>query len=101
MSHIESIEISKEVQQEIDQISATIPVTPFYGEDGSVLLLHNDGTYIISVEPPDPKFNNGNPTTHSAYLASEPIEDIVSVREDEYTRDNCEEIKGWSTGWEC
>jgi hypothetical protein len=101
MSHTESIEISEVVQEEIDQISGTIPVTPFYGEDGSVLLLANDGTYIISVEPPDPKFNKGNPTSHSAYLAAVPIEDIVSAREDTYTSDNCEEIKGWSSGWEC
>ena len=67
---------------------------------GQALILTGDSECVISVEPPDvllPGFNNGNATTHSAYLASMPVEELVSAVP--MAADDLSEYKGWSTGW--
>lgn len=100
--NLKAIKIPQAVADEVDSITGTISgTTVYYSEDGDALILDNEGTYIISVESNDTSFNNGNPTTHSAYLVNQPVEDIVSVVEDTYTSDHCDVLKGWTTGWEC
>lgn len=81
--------VSMRVLEEVESITSTLPGKAYYSDDGEALILADEGTYIISVEPPDPSFNNGDPTTHSAYLFAEPAEH------------ECPNQPGWATGWEC
>lgn len=86
------LHISREVIEEVESITGTIGGKVYYSDEGDALILSSDGTYIVSVEPPDvllPGFNNGNPTTQSAYLYAHPVEH------------ECPNEPGWSTGWEC
>ena len=95
------LKISQEVLDEIEHITSALPGKVYYSDDGEALILADNGTYIVAVDPPDvilEGFNNGNPTTQSAYLASMPVEEIVSA--DPHSADPGEYI-GWSTGWEC
>ena len=91
--------ISQEVLDEVESITGTLSCNEvFYSDSGAALILADDGKYIISVEPNDSEFNNGNPTTHSAYLANMPVDDVVNA--DPHSADP-DEYTGWSTGWEC
>jgi hypothetical protein len=98
MSYAKDITVSEEVEAEIRQITCTLPGKVYYSDDGEALILCDDGKYIISVEPPDPLFNDGNPATHSAYLVNLPPEEVTAA--DPLTADP-EEYKGWTSGWEC
>lgn len=84
------------VIEEVAAITGTLPGKVYYSEDGAALILADEGKYIISVEPPDPPFNGGNPTTHSAYLYASPPEAEGGPG---YAKVIAE--PGWSTGWEC
>lgn len=103
--------ISQEVLDEIEHITDTLPGKVYYSDDGEALILADEGKYIISVEPPSvilEGFNNGNPTTHSAYLVTQPavdIRDMVSAHHEPDAQDmrdeDLAELEGWTTGWEC
>lgn len=93
--------VPQEVLDEIEHITSTLSCNEvFYSDSGAALILADDRNYIISVEPPDvilPGFNNGNCTTHSAYLITEPLENAGHCCMGEPG----DELKGWTTGWEC
>lgn len=96
------ITVENDVMEEVASIAATLPGIAYYAENGEVLFLTNDGEYIISVEPDDGEFNNGKPTTSSAYLSTVPMETFAGLGENEHRiADDVSELKGWSTGWEC
>jgi hypothetical protein len=90
-------QITQAVMDEVEMVSGTLPGSKaFYSDDGEVLVLSEDSTYIVSVEPGEPKFNNGNPITTSAYLyAEQPQGDSNASIDDEAVI----AIPGWSTGW--
>lgn len=94
------LHISREVIEEVESITGTIGGKVYYSDEGDALILSSDGTYIISVQPPDPAlpgFNNDNPTTESAYLyAEQPQGDCNASIDDEAVI----ATPGWSTGWE-
>ena len=98
----EPLHVPHEVLDQVEFITGTIAgCKVYYSEDGEALILTGDSECVISVEPPDvllPGFNNGNATTHSAYLASMPVEELVSAAP--MAADDLGEYKGWSTGWE-
>lgn len=89
------------VIEEVAAITCTLPGKVYYSEDGGALILADEGKYIISVEPPDPPFNGGNPTTHSAYLITQPVENLVRIDSPVVRQHVLEELEGWTTGWEC
>lgn len=94
--------ISQEVLDEIEHITDALPGKVYYSDDGEALILADEGKYIISVEPPSvilEGFNNGNPTTHSAYLITEPAVNLINT--DSYISDDLPELEGWTNGWEC
>lgn len=98
------IEVSREVTEEVTQITGTLPGKVYYSDDGEALILTGEGKYIISVEPPDPPFNGGNPTTHSAYLVTQPAVSLVMMYADspeDDLNDDMSWLEGWTTGWEC
>jgi hypothetical protein len=99
MTYAKHITVSEEMEAEISSITCTLPGKVFYAENGEVLILADEGKYIISVEPPDPPFNAGSPTTHSAYLVNEPPEHILDTGLISRNNDT-EDFKGWTTGWE-
>jgi hypothetical protein len=94
------IKISQEVLDEVEAITGTLSCNEvFYSDNGAALILADDRNYIISVSPPPvllEGFNNGNPTTSSAYLITQPVINLPFV-----TNDALPELEGWTTGWEC
>jgi hypothetical protein len=92
------INVPPDVLETVEQITGALVGKVFYAEDGEVLILTDEDTYIIAVTPNDTKFNGGNPTTMSAYLYAE---------KPEYNPDNaCDDEAvmaepGWSSGYEC
>ena len=84
-----TFQVQREVMEEVEAITCTLPGKVFYSDDGEALILCDDGKYIIAVTPNDTEFNGGNPTTESAYLFAYPAEH------------ECLNEPGWSTGWEC
>lgn len=93
--------VPREVLEEVEHITGTLPGKVYYSDDGEALILADEDKYIISVEPPSvilEGFNNGNCTTHSAYLYAYPPEgDSNASIDDEAVIAE----PGWSTGWEC
>lgn len=92
--------VSQEVLDEVEHITTALPGKVFYSDDGEALILADEGKYIISVEPPSvilEGFNNGNCTTHSAYLVTEPAVQLA----DGFSYSEAPELEGWTTGWEC
>lgn len=85
------LKVPMDVLVEVEHITGTVPGKVFYSDDGEALILTADD-YVVRVTPPDvilPGFNNGNPTTSSAYLFSDPAEH------------ECPNNPGWATGWSC
>lgn len=77
---------------EIQSVLAAMPYAQVYNavEDGEVLVLCEEGKYLISVSPA------GN--TSSAYLINQPPSSTACPS---WTDEEVAEVEGWATGWTC
>ena len=86
------------IQEELDQITATLPGTVYRSEDGDeAVFLHSDGTCVITVSE---AATAGQVAVSSAYLISTPVEDLPGIPGTLPDAD-LEKIKGFSSGWDC
>jgi hypothetical protein len=88
------------VEDELDHITCTLPGTVFRAEDGSALFLHEDGTYVILVTPPQHNDATSRACADEAYLIAQPVEDLIENARD-MTSGDIEESKGFGSGWTC
>ncbi len=93
MLGIESVDITDDAAEMVDSITTCCPATCFYAANGMMLVLADDATWIARVYP------DGGVDT--AYLSQEPIETLVSVKEDTFTVNDLPELQGFTPGWEC
>jgi len=88
------IPVTKEMRDAIDMILGCCPGQVFFSRDfPQALILADDSTWIARV--------NSDGSTEEAYLSTEPLETLVSVKEDTFTASDLPELQGFTTGFTC